>query len=140
MAATNSCNAGDIVRLAPNELSFGSVDSWKDIYGVPTAGKKTFLKTPFYGIPGKAPTIFTAIDPAEHARQRRTLAHAFSGSALQAQEPIIQKYINLLVQQLGRLGAPGGKGVDVTEAFNWLAFDVIGELYSVLGESCESYC
>jgi hypothetical protein len=132
VAAVNLCTAGDIVRIAPNELCFASANSWKDIYTIPAPGKKAFLKTSFYGYSGTTPTIFTARDPHEHSRQRRILAHAFSGSALQAQEPIIHKYVDMFVQQMGRLGAPGGKGVNVTEAFNWLAFDVIGRSSSVL--------
>lgn len=72
------------------------------------------------------PRITSARDPVEHATQRRALSHAFSARALRDQEDVVHKYVDLLVQQLGNLGDNGRKGVNVTDAYNWLTFDVIG--------------
>ena len=39
-------------------------------------------------------------DDANHSRQRRTLAHAFSQKALLEQESIIRGYVDLFVEKL----------------------------------------
>ncbi|KAI1866811.1 uncharacterized protein JN550_007358 [Neoarthrinium moseri] len=125
---------GDVVRIAPNELSFSSVQSYFDIYG--HAGSKSraegrFLKTEFYDL--GAPRINTVRDPVVHARQRKALSHAFSAKALRDQEDVVQQYVDLFVKQLTRLGSAGKKAIEATEAYNWLTFDIIGDL--AFGES-----
>lgn len=49
-------------------------------------------------IPGS--TTLTMSDDVNHARQRRTLSHAFSQKALLEQESIIQGYVDLFVAKL----------------------------------------
>ncbi|KAI4602264.1 hypothetical protein KJ359_009503 [Pestalotiopsis sp. 9143b] len=100
---------GDVVRIAPNELSFYSPQS----------------KSP--------PRIVSARDPEVHARQRKALSHAFSAKALRGQETIVHEYVDLFIQQLSRLGNAGQKAIDASEAYNWVTFDIIGDL--AFGES-----
>jgi len=45
-------NIGDVFRVSPNELSFASVRSYRDIYGFPPAGKPQFNKSDFYDVFG----------------------------------------------------------------------------------------
>lgn len=99
--------------------------SYLDIYGHATQGKKRFLKNEWYE--RKESPINTVRDPAAHAEQRRALSQAFSSRALRDQEAVINQYIDLLLEQLGRVGSNGEKAVNVTAVYNWLAFDVIGE-------------
>lgn len=40
--------AGDVVRIAPGELSFATPQSFQDIYGHAGKTKKTFIKAPWY--------------------------------------------------------------------------------------------
>lgn len=56
-------------------------------------------------IPGS--TTLTMADDANHARQRRTLAHAFSQKALLEQESIIRGYVDLFVEKLTPFAATG---------------------------------
>ena len=49
-------------------------------------------------IPGS--TTLTMSDDANHARQRRTLSHAFSQKALLEQESIIRGYADLFIEKL----------------------------------------
>ncbi|KAI0465973.1 cytochrome P450 monooxygenase-like protein [Xylaria cf. heliscus] len=118
---------GDVVRIAPNELSFCTPQSYQEIYGHISKGKKRFLKTEFYDL-GKIPRITSARDPEVHARQRKAMAHAFSLKALRDQEVLIHEYVDLFISQLEKLGKAGRKGINVSEVFNWLTFDIIGEL------------
>ncbi|KAF3771171.1 cytochrome P450 [Cryphonectria parasitica EP155] len=117
---------GDIVRVGPNDLTFASVTAYQDIYGHVTQGKKRFLKSPIYE--REEPRITSVRDPAVHAEQRRALSHAFSARALRDQEEVVHQYVDLLIKQLGILGEGGKKPVDIVEAWNWLTFDVIGDL------------
>lgn len=60
---------------------------------------------------------------------RRNLAHAFSAKALREQEGVVLRYVDRWVEQLGRLGwGEGGRGVNAVEWFNWVTFDIIGDL------------
>jgi cytochrome P450 len=117
---------GPVVRIGPNELSFSTPSSYRTIYNHANKDRKPFLKSDFYDIaPGRA-DIITVRDPADHALQRRCMAHAFSSKSLRQQEEIIHLYLDEFIQQIGRLGRLD-QGVDMTEAFNWLTFDIIGK-------------
>ncbi|KAI0453884.1 cytochrome P450 monooxygenase-like protein [Xylaria acuta] len=119
---------GDVVRVGPNELSFATAEAFQDIHGHVSKGKARFLKTEFYDNDDPTPRIVGARDPEVHARQRKALSHAFSARSLRDQEEIVQKYVDGFVQQLARLGDNGKKALNISETFNWLTFDVIGDL------------
>ncbi|KAH0428752.1 cytochrome p450 [Colletotrichum camelliae] len=104
----------DVVRLAPNELSFNTAQSLQDIYGNPAKTGQTFLKSSFYAGPSGYSTIVMERDPIKHKETRKLLSYGFSAKELQAQEPILKTNLNMLVLQ----------------AF---VFDTIGEL--ALGEA-----
>ncbi|KAF5483981.1 Cytochrome P450 monooxygenase BOA3 [Colletotrichum fructicola] len=127
---------GEVVRIAPNELSFATVPAYRDIYGHTMKGKRPFYKTSWYQTTGDQPDIVTVLDPQEHTRQRRYLAHAFSAKALHDQEVVIHRYVDLFLAQLGRIGCAGGPGINMEEAFTWLTFDIIGDL--TFGESFDA--
>ena len=67
---------------------------------------------------------------ADHGRQRRLLSHAFSEKALRDQEPLIKTYVDLLMI---RLHENSDKPQDMVAWFNYVAFDIVGDL--TLGES-----
>ncbi|MCJ1245993.1 hypothetical protein MMC30_003197 [Trapelia coarctata] len=118
---------GDVARTAPNDLSFASASSYRDIYGHASKGRRPFLKSKFY-TSDIAPSIITERDPEKHGVMRRNLAHAFSAKALREQEGVVLAYVDRWVEQLGRLGEGGGRGVNAVEWFNWVTFDIIGDL------------
>ncbi|KAI2466534.1 cytochrome P450 [Annulohypoxylon bovei var. microspora] len=125
---------GDVVRIAPNELSFGTIQAHRDIYSTPSKTKKPFLKCGTFYNNGDVSNIFYELDPAEHARMRKMLAPGFTGVAMKTHEHIIHHYVDMFVRKVGEISAARqGAGVDVVEAVPWLAFDVMGEL--TFGES-----
>ena len=78
-------------------------------------------------------SILSAND-ADHSRYRRLLSHAFSERALLQQEHLLMQYIDLLIERLqGRTASTGIAIVDVVQWFNFVSFDIIGDL--ALGES-----
>lgn len=122
---------GDIVRIAPNELSFTCPDAWNDIMGHRKRGEEEHEKEtrPFASI---MHSVIIA-NRADHARMRRVLSHGFSAQSMMEQQPLIQKYVDLLMKRLHENCQNGNKALEMTSWFNWTTFDVIGDL--VFGES-----
>lgn len=116
---------GDMVRVGPNEMSFCTIEAHRDIYCHYMAGKNKLLKTQAMDS-HDYPRITSVKDPVVHAEQRRALSHAFSSKALRFQEGLVHQYVDLWLQQLEKLGEGGKKPVNITDAFDWLTFDIIG--------------
>ncbi|MCJ1439449.1 hypothetical protein MMC27_008843 [Xylographa pallens] len=132
---------GDVVRTAPDEVSFAREDAWIDIFSA-QAGHKPFPRDPtfFKSPPGQPDNLVTTIDGNKSARMRQLVMPAFTERALMKQEPTIQSYAALMMDRLmDQATAPDnaktGVTVNIVEWFNWFTFDVIGEL--TLGESFE---
>jgi cytochrome P450 len=124
---------GDVVRIAPDELSFTNGEAWKPIYGTRTGHSQKPKDYRFYAPTfGGNPSIIVSND-ADHSRFRRLLSHAFSDSSLRGQEPIIKNYVDLLMQRLHENILDGKNAVDMVAWYNFTTFDIIGDL--AFGES-----
>lgn len=118
---------GDIVRIAPDELSCIDSEGWKIIYGTrPGHGQKQKDLRFYPPSAAKGPSIIQS-DNTDHSRFRRLLSHAFSDASLRGQEPIIKSYVDLLVQRL-REKSEQGKPLNVVAWYNFATFDIIGDL------------
>jgi cytochrome P450 len=125
---------GPIVRIAPGEVVFAHPDAWTDILQ-PRSGQPQFLKDFLWWSEPSPHSIINAIDPAAHARMRRVLAPAFTRTALQAQEPVIQLYVSKLIDRLRQRVAlsdadphNNGATVDIFPWMNFATFDIFGDL------------
>jgi hypothetical protein len=122
---------GPVVRVAPNELSFNTATSWKDIYGY-RPGHMAFVKSKFYdGGPfvkrfGTRSLVNTQ-DPTEHGKMRRYLSHAFSEKSLREQETLVAEEVDKLVEKLGEFGA-AENGTNLQRWLNMGTFDIVGSL------------
>ncbi|KAI9691409.1 MAG: hypothetical protein M1820_009681 [Bogoriella megaspora] len=118
---------GEIVRIAPNELSFSGAGAWKDIYGFRN-GLPENRKDPAENTDAdpRHPTIINA-NRADHGRLRKLLSNAFSDKVLKGQEPVLLHYIDLLVARLMELHSDG-KPFNLVTWFNYVTFDIIGHL------------
>ena len=117
---------GEIVRIAPNELSFTDARAWKDIYGnrpghAPFERNRTWFRKQM----PDDPESIMGPEEDHHLRFRRILTNAFSDKALKAQASIVQYYVNQLVEQLK---VRAGSTVDMVEWLNLCTFDVSGDL------------
>ncbi|TDZ61724.1 Cytochrome P450 monooxygenase BOT4 [Colletotrichum trifolii] len=120
---------GPVVRVAPNELSFSTAASWRDIYG-PRKGVEPLVKSDFYdggNFASESLSIVSERDPRKHAEMRRYLSGAFSDRSLKSQEPLVAACVDELVGKLGEAGRGGG-GANVVMWFNLVTFDIIGSL------------
>ncbi|KAF6824735.1 benzoate 4-monooxygenase cytochrome p450 [Colletotrichum plurivorum] len=130
---------GDIVRVAPNELSFASVESWKAIYAHPTGGKPISRKGTFYAVFSSgfnSKCIGSESDPRKHSAMRKMLSPAFSQRGLLEQEEIISRIVDKFVNIMGEKAGPGSKGLNMTKWYEMNTFDILGEM--AFGESFHS--
>ncbi|TVY34228.1 Cytochrome P450 monooxygenase [Lachnellula subtilissima] len=126
---------GEIVRVAPNELSIDGSIGWDDIYGHKKTGQVEFGKDSLFyrpldqgkGLDGHGAQDIIMSNREEHRRQRRLLAHAFSDAALYAQEDIIMSYVDLLMRRLEEHSVQGKK-LDMVKWYNYTTFDIISDL------------
>ncbi|KFY23056.1 hypothetical protein V493_06128, partial [Pseudogymnoascus sp. VKM F-4281 (FW-2241)] len=122
---------GEVVRIAPDELSFTNADAWRDIYGHRQGHLPMPKDMSFYNRPSNGAHSLITADRANHSRQRRLISHAFSDKALREQEPLIKGYVDLLIQRLHERASAGP--LDMVSWYNWTTFDLIGDL--AFGES-----
>ncbi|KAK4447172.1 cytochrome P450 [Podospora aff. communis PSN243] len=118
---------GDVVRVSPSRLSFIHPDAWTDIRGHRKTGAGENPKEPeFFAF--SAHNILGA-NRVNHSRFRRALAHGFSAKTMQAQQPLITEYVDLLLDRLkAKVAVQGNAVVDLSTYFNLTTFDVIGDL------------
>ncbi|KAI0516779.1 cytochrome P450 [Xylaria bambusicola] len=122
---------GPVVRTAPNELSFNSSQSFKDIYGL-RQGHKVFIKGEFYAggtfAARGVSSIISERDPTQHGHMRRLLAHAFSLTSLKEQEELIIETIDRFIELVKSKACVQGEVFDISKGYERMAFDIIGDL------------
>ncbi|KAI9690296.1 MAG: hypothetical protein M1822_009257 [Bathelium mastoideum] len=120
---------GDIVRIGPEHLAIDVGVAWPEVYAHTGKDHKEFGKDRRFFRTEEEGEDFSLIASTRevHRRQRRVLAHAFSDTALQEQQPLIMRYVDLLVQQLGQR-AEAQEAVDLIHFYNYTTFDIIGDL------------
>lgn len=117
---------GPVVRIAPNELSFSSPKTARDIL----AAGKGFSKTDFYSVfpPPDNPDIFTETREPVHAQKKRIAAPPYSMNAMLHQSPYIEDLVNLMVSKLDVYANQPGHVCNLGDWLHFLPFDVIGEV------------
>lgn len=136
---------GEVLRTAPNELSFTNSSVWREIYG------GTASKDPNHKSLEKSRLAYASIIPMDskkpysliyapddiHAHLRGHLGRAFSDKALRSQEGIVQHYVDLMITRLKEVTAssssPSPATSDMVKWYIYTTFDIIGDL--ALGES-----
>jgi hypothetical protein len=133
---------GDIVRFAPNALTFNTDTGMDAIYGV----RANVVKSEGYSslsASRQTPNTLTATDKTLHGFKRRILAQVFSTDGIKAIEERLLVNIRDFVNLLGREGDEFGivkhglnpKGDDgwtntkhLAPMCDWVTFDVISDL------------
>lgn len=134
MLLISDSDKGDVVRVAPNELSFASVKSWTDIYGHQPAGKETLIKSEFYNMYGagfKSLCVGSERNPQKHRKMKTSLSAAFSTKALHEQEHIVAKTVDSFLSAISSENSPSG--LNMTKWYEMISFDILGEM--AFGES-----
>ena len=132
---------GPVVRVAPDELTFTDPAAWKDVYAHrSTKGGHGTMSQPakdrvFYTASENVPDNIINASNEKHALWRRTMAPSFSEAKMREQEPLIDKYIRLLIQRLTEEAARG-EAANLTSWYTWTTFDIIGDLSMGQGFGC----
>ncbi|KAE8151798.1 cytochrome P450 [Aspergillus avenaceus] len=116
---------GDVVRVAPDQLSYRNGEAWKDIH---SHGRNFTKDMRFYQeSKTKAPSLVVASDGV-HPRQKKAILRAFSDSALRDHERVLQPLVDKLIQRL-RENCPddNAKAVDMTHWYNYVMFDFMAQ-------------
>lgn len=144
---------GKIVRIQPNHISVADDGHIQTIYGHGNG----FLKSEFYdAFVSIERGLFNTRDRAQHTRKRKLVSHSFSAQSVGQFEQYIHHNLEEFVKQWDRISNEGGKEgyvspdtkpasipgnatvsadekrkyaqMDALHWFNYLAFDVIGDL------------
>jgi benzoate 4-monooxygenase len=134
---------GTFVRLAPNHVSIADPDALQIVYAHGNGSLKSDFYDAFVSIHRG---LFNTRDRADHARKRKIVSHVFSQKNVLEFEPSVRLYVAQFMNQWDRLfdqalksqsGTEGeggwfGKGgrlwLDCLPWYNYLAFDIIGDL------------
>ncbi|KAI9710968.1 MAG: hypothetical protein M1820_002405 [Bogoriella megaspora] len=113
---------GAVVRVAPKSLSYITNSAWTDAYGI-RKGHQEMGKANRSAGPLGEQIINSSRE--NHQRFRRLMSHAFSEKALREQIPLIQTYIDTLIE---KLRATKGEPTNMVSWYNFTTFDLIGDL------------
>ncbi|KAK0632636.1 cytochrome P450 [Immersiella caudata] len=116
---------GPVVRVAPDEVAYAHPDAWNDIL------LARLPKDPvWWGPMDGAPVGILTADEETHAVIRRVMNPGFTTRALQAQEEVLHTYTDLLISRWSdAISAGNGSAeIDAMRWFNYLTFDIFGEL------------
>jgi benzoate 4-monooxygenase len=134
---------GTFVRLAPNHVSIADPDALQVVYAHGNGALKSNFYDAFVSIQRG---VFNTRDRHAHARKRKLVSHMFSQKNIVEFEPHIRLHIGTLIKQWDRLYEGATEGLSGTEGeggwkgqrgrlwldslpwFNYLAFDIIGDL------------
>lgn len=119
---------GEVIRIAPNELSYVTPEAWKEIYGH-RHGVQENIKDPNENFDDDTthPSIIGA-DRHRHSQLRKLLSNAFSEKTLREQEPVMQQYVGKLIESLHKVCEGGKASLDMVSWYNYTTFDMIGHL------------
>lgn len=120
---------GPVVRFGPDDLSYTDGRAWRDICLVPKGRKENGKEVKFHAPPANGVSnLIAQPDAVHHAAVRRVFAPAFSEKALTAQEPLLQKYADLMIAR-----SREATEVNMTQLFNFTTFDIMADF--AFGES-----
>lgn len=131
---------GNIVRIAPNHISFAEPSAYKEIYG---HSAPTIKDTWYDNLAAGNPNMTTATDKAVHSRKRKNLSNVFSPKEVVVMEPRIEALSrkplrNLRLKSQGYMVSAADRQAVKDGAFNlqpWLMMFTYDSIASMLWSS-----
>lgn len=131
---------GNIVRIAPNHISFAEPSAYKEIYG---HSGPTIKDTWYDNLAAGNPNMTTATDKAVHSRKRKNLSNVFSPKEVVVMEPRIEALSRKLLRNLrlksqGHMVSAADRQAVKDGAFNlqpWLMMFTYDSIASMLWSS-----
>ncbi|KAF2799379.1 cytochrome P450 [Melanomma pulvis-pyrius CBS 109.77] len=118
---------GNVVRVAPGELSYITSEAWRDIYSQDSlsAGRK------WEGLYRRDNPQFQSMQGADdqtHIELRRIFNPAFAEKNLRDQEPMFKRIANQAIDRIKRCQKESPtEGIDMTRFFLYVTCDIIGD-------------
>jgi hypothetical protein len=120
--------AGPVVRIAPEEVSFATVESQSAIYaGGPDFPKSRTIQNVLGDTMLGAPNLATITDRKKHMAFRKRLQPTFTTTALLKHESLQQLHISEITRTLDT-AAVTGEEVNLTSESGQMVWDLIGDL------------
>jgi cytochrome P450 len=117
---------GSPFRMSTNELIFGDMESWSDIYG---QSSNPCLKDPglydLFTVTGER-NVLNATNRSQHARLRRLTSYAFSLKGLLRSESIFQARVENFMRVV--IGESKGKTIDIYDHVQEHYLDITSQL------------
>ncbi|TLD14908.1 hypothetical protein PspLS_10792 [Pyricularia sp. CBS 133598] len=119
---------GDVVRVAPDELSFVAPAAWPEVMGHKSGQTEDEEnnKDPHYVDPATGSMISAPMH--SHARMRSIPTTGFSSQAQSRQAPIITAHVDHLLGRLGGLCDSDEGVVDLVKWYHFTLFDIVSDL------------
>ena len=109
---------GDVIRIAPDELSYIDPDAWGQVYGH-RSGKSEIMKDPtFYSSISSGQGSIINAERNRHGHLRKQMSHGFSEKALRDQEGAIRRYADLFIERLSQISKKPDERVDIVSWYN----------------------
>lgn len=124
---------GTLVRIQPDHVSVADESAINAIYGHGNGFLKDQFYDAFVGL-GNVRGLFNTRNRAEHTRKRKIVSNTFSAASIKQFEPYIANNVEVFIDQWDRIAEiasiePGKYAqMNALHWFNYLAFDVIGDL------------
>lgn len=110
---------GEVVRVAPDELTYINPDGWNQIYGH-RPGKPELKKDQvFYAASGTGEGSIIRADRDRHGYMRKQMSHGFSERAMRDQEGAIREFADMFIARLRQNSA---EAQDLVKWFNVRSF------------------
>lgn len=119
---------GDIVRIAPNTLSFNTASALSTIYGQRGANVKKGEWYKTFDVAAGSYSSFTETDREVHSIKRRWMAPSFSADSLKANEHLVIQNIERFCETLKPAGTDWGTQWNMSDMSTYLGFDIMGAL------------
>lgn len=116
---------GPIVRLSPGCLAVDGSIAFPQIFQH-KPGRQEWSKLHGFYHDGDHMSLIGGTHE-NHRRLRRQLNHAFSDSSMYEQEPVVNQYVEMFCARLSERAATG-ETFDIVKWFNFMTFDIIGDL------------
>lgn len=118
-----------MVRVGPNELSFASEESVKEIHNLQFKKftKKGTSEELIFKLVFAAPNLLTVQDPTAHKNLRDTLLPAFTSKALLEQQDITQHHVNVMIERLVD-AVKSSQTISLTHTLDKMIWGIVGDL------------
>jgi cytochrome P450 len=124
---------GQVVRVAPDQLSFTDERAWADICGstraAPYGMPKDERLNDLVGGETINPDATKSRAEQKHSQLRQAFAPALTKSALRKQEEVIHSHVDSLIQEVLHRGQAGKEPLNMVDMFNFTAYNIFSDLF-----------